>query len=153
MMLAAARSRREPEVVKDDLSEPGIAELIVVNEWQWHSFPKGIMRKAAVVAVIGMLVLPFCAPANEPEKKVVHPGFCVEQEFDTVFPRGTKGRPVLSPFATAGFCLSPNCTWFIRFLDGQKMGGYAYPTDYQQEWLDRMIKGPERQYICVREPR
>jgi hypothetical protein len=107
------------------------------------------MNKPAGIAVIGMLILPSCAQANEPAKKAVHPGFCVEQEFDTVFPRGTKGRPVISPFATAGFCLRPDCTWFTRFVDGQKMGGYAYPTDYQQQWLDRMIQGPEKQYTCV----
>ena len=109
---------------------------------------KGIMRKAPVIAVIW---IPLWAQANEPAKKVVHPGFCVEQEFDTVFPRGTKGRPAISPFTTAGFCLRPNCTWFTRFLDGQKMGGYAYPTDDQQKWLDRMIKGPEKEYVCVRD--
>jgi hypothetical protein len=111
--------------------------------------PEGIMKKAAGMAVIGMLIVPFCGQANEPTKKVVHPGFCVEQEFDTVFPRSMKGRPVISPFTTAGFCLRPNCTSFTRFLDGQKMGGYAYPTDNQQEWLDKMIKIPETQYACV----
>jgi hypothetical protein len=31
------------------------------------------------------------------------------------------------------------------------MGGYAYPTDDQQEWLDRMMKGPEKQYTCVQD--
>ena len=108
------------------------------------------MKKIAVIAVTG---IPFWAQANEPARKVVHSGFCVEQEFDTVFPRGTKGRPAISPFTTAGFCLRPNCTWFTRFLDGQKMGGYAYPTDDQQEWLDRMIKGPEKEYACVQDTR
>jgi hypothetical protein len=108
------------------------------------------MKKAAGIAVVGMLSLPVCVQANEATKKAVHPGFCLEQEFDAVFPRGTKGRPVIAPFTNATFCLKPNCEWYARFLDDQKMGGYAYPTDDQQKWLDRMIQGLETPYACVR---